>query len=111
MIEESGQARDAVPARTPLEELLNTALLTAELAEAHLPHVVIAEVFPQREQIVIGPCAGGLEAMTASLPLEEELRREFPQQRVSIRVAPVHPVSGRPHGLSSVVHQSGPVSR
>lgn len=103
--------RDDLPQRTPLEELLHAALITAELAEAHLPHVVIAEIGQQLEQILIGPCDSGLDAMLASMPLEQELRREFPDQKVLVRVAPVHPVSARPHGLGSVVRRSGPVNR
>lgn len=47
--------RDDQPQRTPLEELLNAALITAEVAEARLPHVVIAEIGPQHEQMFIGP--------------------------------------------------------
>jgi hypothetical protein len=103
--------RDEPPQRTPLEELLNTALLTAELAESHLPHVVIAEVGANRQQVLVGPCPSGLDAMLASTPLELELRREFPDQKVSVRVAAVHPLSSRPQGLSSVRRPSGPVNR
>lgn len=111
MTHEHRPDHDLRPQRTPLEELLNTALLTAELAEAHLPHIVIAEVGPRREQIFIGPCDSGLDAMLASMPLEQELRREFPDEQVALRVAPVHPVASRPHGLGSVVRPSGPVNR
>jgi hypothetical protein len=103
--------RDEPSQRTPLEELLSTALLTAELAEAHLPHVVIAEVGVSRQQILIGPCPSGLEATLASTPLEQELRREFPDQKVAVRVAPVHPLASRPQGLGSVTRPSGPVNR
>jgi hypothetical protein len=103
--------RDELPQRTPLEELLTTALLAAELAEAHLPHIVMAEIGPHREQVFIGPCDNGLEALMASIPLELELRREFPDQKVSVRVAPVHPMAARQHGLGSVVRPSGPASR
>lgn len=103
--------RDERLQRTPLEELLTTALLTAELAEASLPHIVIAEVGPRREQTFIGPCDSGLDAMLASMPLEQQLRREYPDQRVVVRVAPVHPVASRPHNVGSVVRPSGPVNR
>jgi hypothetical protein len=111
MIHEHRPDRDEPPQRTPLEELLNTALLTAELAEARLPHVVIAEIGPQRDQVLIGPCDSGLEALMASMPIELELLREFPHQKITVRVAPVHPLAARPHGLGSVVRPSGPANR
>jgi hypothetical protein len=103
--------RDEPPQRTTLEELLNTALLTAELAESHLPHVVIAEVGVNRQQVLVGPCPSGLDAMLASTPLEQELRREFPDQRISVRVAPIHPLASPSRGLGSITRPTGPVNR